>query len=53
MDDSAQRIWLVIFYFAWGITYTLLDIPFWSMIPAITEPGNDREALTSLELVPE
>lgn len=48
MDDSAQRIWLVIFYFAWGITYTLLDIPFWSMIPAITEPGNDREALTSL-----
>ena len=48
MGDSAQRIWLIVFYFAWGITYTLMDIPFWSMIPAITEPGQDREALTSL-----
>ena len=25
-----------------------MDIPFWSMIPAITEPGSDREQLTSL-----
>ena len=48
MGDPAQRIWLIVFYFAWGITYTLMDIPFWSMIPAITEPGQDREALTSL-----
>ena len=48
MGDSAQRVWLTVFYFAWGITYTLMDIPFWSMIPAITEPGSDREQLTSL-----
>ena len=48
MSDSALRIWLVVFYFAWGITYTLMDIPFWSMIPAITEPGKDREDLSSL-----
>ncbi len=46
--DTSQRVWLTIFYFAWGITYTLMDIPFWSMIPAITEPGKDRENLTSL-----
>lgn len=25
-----------------------MDIPFWSMIPAITEPGHDREQLSSL-----
>lgn len=25
-----------------------MDIPFWSMIPAITEPGKDREDLSSL-----
>lgn len=48
MNDSAQRVWLIVFYFAWGITYTLMDIPFWSMIPAITDPGTDREQLTSL-----
>ena len=48
MSDSGQRIWLIIFYFAWGITYTLMDIPFWSMIPAITNAGKEREQLTSL-----
>lgn len=48
MGDSAQKVWLTVFYFAWGITYTLMDIPFWSMIPAITESGSDREGLTSL-----
>lgn len=48
MAEAGQRIWLVVFYFAWGITYTLMDIPFWSMIPAITNAGKDREDLTSL-----
>lgn len=33
-------------YFLWGITYTLMDIPFWSMIPAVTSTGPDRENLS-------
>lgn len=48
MSGNGQKIWLTVFYFAWGITYTLMDIPFWSVIPAVTDPGNDREQLTSL-----
>ncbi len=48
MDDTAQRIWLSVFYIAWGVTYTLMDIPFWSMIPAITKAGKDREGLSSI-----
>jgi len=48
MAESGQKVWLTVFYFAWGITYTLMDIPFWSVIPAVTEPGSDREQLTSL-----
>jgi len=47
-NSAGMKAWLIIFYLAWGITYTLMDIPFWSMIPAITEAGSERESLTSI-----
>ena len=37
-----------VFYVLWGVTYTMMDIPFWSMIPAFTEGGKERENLTTL-----
>lgn len=37
--------WMSIAYVLWGVTYTLMDIPFWAMIPAITRPGKEREAM--------
>ena len=33
-------------YLFWGITYTMMDIPYWSMIPALTSPGKERENLS-------
>lgn len=33
-------------YLLWGITYTMMDIPYWSMIPSLTAPGKDRENLS-------
>lgn len=38
--------WSTVIYVLWGVTYTLMDIPFWSMIPAITGPGKGRENLS-------
>lgn len=35
-------------YVVWGVTYTMMDIPFWSMIPAFTEGGKERENLTTM-----
>lgn len=35
-------------YILWGITYTMMDIPYWSMIPAFTKSGKERENLTTL-----
>ena len=35
-------------YILWGVTYTMMDIPFWSMIPAFTESGSERENLSAL-----
>lgn len=36
------------FYILWGVTYTMMDIPYWSMIPAFTKGGKEREGLTTL-----
>lgn len=33
-------------YVVWGTTYTLMDIPYWSMIPAISQSGKDRENIS-------
>ncbi len=46
-SDGKLRIYLALIYIAWGITYTMMDIPFWSMIPAITNPGAERESLSA------
>ena len=35
-------------YIVWGVTYTMMDIPYWSMIPAFTEGGREREGLSTL-----
>ncbi len=37
-----------VFYILWGVTYTMMDIPYWSMIPAFTQGGREREGLTTL-----
>jgi len=31
----------------WGMTYTMMDIPYWSMVPAFTESGKEREGLSA------
>lgn len=37
-----------VFYILWGVTYTMMDIPYWSMVPAFTESGKERESLSAL-----
>lgn len=34
-------------YILWGMTYTMMDIPYWSMIPAFTSSGKEREGLSA------
>ena len=41
-------IWLFgIFYFLYSITYTMHDISYWGMIPALGSDANERNQLTS------
>ena len=48
VDSTAMLIYITIFYTLWGMTYTLMDIPFWSMIPALTEKQSERESISAI-----
>lgn len=41
-------IYAAVFYILWGVTYTMMDIPYWSMVPAFTDSGKERENLSAL-----
>jgi len=48
INGSGLVAYAAVTYILWGVTYTMMDIPFWSMIPAFTEGGKEREGLTTL-----
>lgn len=48
MDGKGLVAYAAVTYILWGVTYTMMDIPYWSMIPAFTKSGKEREGLTTL-----
>ena len=47
LDGKGLVAYAAITYILWGVTYTMMDIPYWSMIPAFTETGKERENLSA------
>ena len=45
LDGGGLVAYAAITYILWGVTYTMMDIPYWSMIPAFTSSGKERESL--------
>ncbi|MDE6518102.1 MAG: glycoside-pentoside-hexuronide (GPH):cation symporter, partial [Acetatifactor sp.] len=48
LDGSGLVAYAAVIYIVWGVTYTMMDIPYWSMIPAFTQGGKERENLSTL-----
>lgn len=46
LTGTPLLVWVSVAYFLWGITYTLMDIPYWSLIPAISKAGKERETIS-------
>ena len=42
------KVYAAIVYILWGVTYTMMDIPYWSMIPALADTSSAREKLSTL-----
>ena len=36
LDGNGLVAYAAVTYILWGVTYTMMDIPYWSMIPAFT-----------------
>ncbi len=47
-DSLRMYAYVTVFYTLWGMSYTLMDIPFWSMIPALSQSQKERENITVL-----
>jgi Na+/melibiose symporter-like transporter len=48
LNGKGLVAYAAITYILWGITYTMMDIPYWSMVPAFTESGKERETMSAL-----
>jgi len=45
-SGAGLMVYFSVVYILWGVTYTMMDIPYWSMIPAVTDTPADRENLS-------
>ncbi len=48
LNGKGLVAYAAVFYILWGVTYTMMDIPYWSMVPAFTESGKERENMSAL-----
>ncbi len=44
-EGTMLYVYAAVVYILWGLTYTIMDIPYWSMIPALSRSRREREKL--------
>lgn len=46
--EGVRYFYYIFMYIIWGMTFTMVDVPFWSMIPTIANSTEERNKLSSL-----
>ena len=46
LEGTSLYLYYSVMYILWGMTYTILDIPYWSMIPTLATTKEDREKIS-------
>lgn len=44
-EGKMVYVYCAVAYILWGMTYTIMDIPYWSMIPSFTNDPNERDKI--------
>lgn len=47
-SGTSYSTWVAVLYILWGLTYTIEDIPYWSMVPALTDDPKERDQISSI-----
>lgn len=48
LSGKAYATYIAVLYILWGLTYTIEDIPYWSMVPALSDDPNERDQISSI-----
>ena len=46
LEGTSLYLYYSFMYILWGMTYTIMDIPYWSMIPTLATTKEDREKIS-------
>lgn len=45
---SGNYVYYIGMYVLWGMTFTMVDVPFWSMIPSIADTTHERNSVSAM-----
>lgn len=48
LEGTALYVFVSIMYIVWGMTYTMMDVPYWSWLPNLTNNPTEREEISVL-----
>lgn len=48
LEGKSYLVWCSVFYILWGMTYTIMDIPYWSLVPALTDDEEERSQISAI-----
>lgn len=46
LSPTGLMAYYAVMYILWGMTYTIMDIPYWSMIPSLAQDKEEREKIS-------
>lgn len=46
MTGTPMYIYFSVMYILWGMSYTIIDIPYWSMLPSLSSTKEERDSMS-------